>query len=227
MRRALTAGPRPSPVPLSYAQRRLWFLERLEAGQGQGQESPHAGGTYAIPLAVRLTGELDRAALEGALCDLVARHESLRTVFPEVLGVPRQEVVAASAARVGLEVASVTEDELAAALASAVGRGFDLARELPLRAHLYALETSSGAAVADHVLLLVLHHIAGDGWSLRPLLRDLGGAVPGATGGHTSLAAVACRCSTPTTRCGSRRFWAKREKPTARSRGSWSSGRRL
>ena len=174
VRRALTAGPRPSPVPLSYAQRRLWFLERLEAGQGQGQESPHAGGTYAIPLAVRLTGELDRAALAGALCDLIARHESLRTVFPEVLGVPRQEVVAASAARVGLEVASVTEEELAAALASAVGRGFDLARELPLRAHLYALETSSGAAVADHVLLLVLHHIAGDGWSLRPLLRDLG-----------------------------------------------------
>ena len=123
---------------------------------------------------MRLTGELDRAALEGALCDLMARHESLRTVFPEVLGVPRQEVVAASAARVGLEVTSVTEDELAAALASAVGRGFDLARELPLRAHLYALETSSGAAVADHVLLLVLHHIAGDGWSLRPLLRDLG-----------------------------------------------------
>ena len=78
------------------------------AGQGRGRRRPHAGGTYAIPLAVRLTGELDRAALEGALCDLVARHESLRTVFPEVLGVPRQEVVAASAARVGLEVASVT-----------------------------------------------------------------------------------------------------------------------
>ena len=74
----------------------------------------------------------------------------------------------------GSRSTSVTEDELAAALASAVGRGFDLARELPLRAHLYALEASSGAAVADHVLLLVLHHIAGDGWSLRPLLRDLG-----------------------------------------------------
>ena len=82
---------------------------------------PHAGGTYVIPLAVRLTGELDRAALEGALCDLIERHESLRTVFPEVLGVPRQEVVAASAARVELEVASVTEDELAAALASSGG----------------------------------------------------------------------------------------------------------
>ena len=125
MRRAARRGCRvPPQVPLSYAQRRLWFLERLEAGQGpESAAGPHAGGTYAIPLAVRLTGELDRAALEGALCDLIERHESLRTVFPEVLGVPRQEVVAASAARVELEVASVTEDELAAALARAVGRG--------------------------------------------------------------------------------------------------------
>ena len=122
VRRALTAGPRPSQVPLSYAQRRLWFLERLEAGQGpESAAGPHAGGTYAIPLAVRLTGELDRAALEGALCDLIERHESLRTVFPEVLGVPRQEVVAASAARIELEVTSVTEDELAAALACCGG----------------------------------------------------------------------------------------------------------
>ena len=175
VRRALTAGPRPSQVPLSYAQRRLWFLERLEAGQGpESAAGPHAGGTYAIPLAVRLTGELDRAALEGALCDLIERHESLRTVFPEVLGVPRQEVVAASAARVELEVTNVTEDELAAALARAVGRGFDLARELPLRAHLYAIEATPGQVASEHVLLLVLHHIAGDGWSLRPLLRDLG-----------------------------------------------------
>ena len=145
--------------------------------RGRGWSSaagPHAGGTYAIPLAVRLTGELDRAALEGALCDLIERHESLRTVFPEVLGVPRQEVVAASAARVELEVTNVTEDELAAALARAVGRGFDLARELPLRAHLYAIEATPGQVASEHVLLLVLHHIAGDGWSLRPLLRDLG-----------------------------------------------------
>ena len=72
---------------------------RAEQRQVSGRP---AGGTYAIPLAVRLTGALDRAALEGALDDLVARHESLRTVFPETLGVPRQEMLAASAARLGL-----------------------------------------------------------------------------------------------------------------------------
>jgi len=177
VRRALVAGPRPQPVPLSDAQRRLWFLERLEAGTG----SPHAeglgaaaGGTYAIPLSVRLAGELDRDALEAALNDLVGRHESLRTIFPEVLGVPRQEVVAAAAARLELETTSVAEQELAAAQAAVVGRGFDLARELPLRAQLYALVGSENSGPPEHVLLLVLHHIAGDGWSLRPLLRDLG-----------------------------------------------------
>ncbi|HWA53674.1 MAG TPA: amino acid adenylation domain-containing protein, partial [Solirubrobacterales bacterium] len=181
----LVAGPRPSVVPLSYAQRRLWFLERLEGGAGGGQGGQQGGpgaaaeggasaaGAYAIPLAMRLSGELDRAALEGALNDLVGRHESLRTVFPETSGVPRQEIVAASLAQVGLEVASVTAGEVAGALGAAVSRGFDLARELPLRAHLYALEDAAEGA-AEHVLLLVLHHIAGDGWSLRPLLRDLG-----------------------------------------------------
>ena len=109
MRRCV-AQARPAEVPLSYAQRRLWFLERLEGGE-DGRDGA-GGGTYAIPLAVRLSGALDRAALEGALNDLVARHESLRTVFPESAGVPRQEIVAASAARIGLEVAASTEASL-------------------------------------------------------------------------------------------------------------------
>ena len=81
--------------PLSYAQRRLWFLERLEGAA--------SGTTYVIPLAVRLRGALDRAALEGALGDLVERHESLRTVFPDRLGVPRQEILPAAAARLALD----------------------------------------------------------------------------------------------------------------------------
>ena len=113
------------------------------------------------------SGDLDRAALAGALCDVVGRHESLRTVFPERLGVPRQEVLPAASASVELLVEAVSEDELGAALSAAAGRGFDLSRELPLRAHLFVLSAE------EHVLLVVLHHIAGDGWSLGPLWRDL------------------------------------------------------
>ena len=118
-------------------------------------------------MAVRLTGALDVAALEAALGDLVARHESLRTVFPDTLGVPRQLILEAAAARPKLAVTSVTEASLPAALAQAARQGFDLAGELPLRAHLFALGQS------EHVLLLLVHHIAGDGWSLAPLARDL------------------------------------------------------
>ena len=177
----LVAGPRPAEIPLSYAQRRLWFLERLEdSGGGPSSGSAPSGGSaqsaYVIPLAVRLAGRLDRAALDGALCDLMARHESLRTVFPEHLGVPRQSILEPHGARpgfgpgfgLGLAVVAVDEAGLAAAVSAALGRGFDLSCELPLRAHLFELSAER------HVLLLLLHHIAGDGWSLGPLSRDLG-----------------------------------------------------
>ena len=165
-RASLRVMARPAEIPLSYAQRRLWFLDRLEGAA--------AGGTYTIPFAVRLTGALDRPALEAALNDVVARHESLRTLFPERLGVPRQEILSPSAARVALAVEEVSEPALADALSRASRRGFDLASEPPLRAQLYALgENASGEA--EHVLLLLLHHIAGDGWSLSPLWRDLAG----------------------------------------------------
>src|SRR4029450_3844593 len=156
-RAGLRAVARPAEVPLSYAQRRLWFLERLEGGRAN----------YTIPLAVRLRGDLDVAALEAALGGVGARPGSLRTVFAERDGVPRQVILPAGAAGVGLSVCGVSEGELGAALSAAAGVAFDLERDAPLRAHLFEV------GAREHVLLLVLHHIAGDGWSLAPLARDL------------------------------------------------------
>ncbi|MFF3445283.1 amino acid adenylation domain-containing protein [Streptosporangium sp. NPDC002721] len=148
-----TPRARPEIVPLSYAQRRLWFLNRLDGGNG----------AYNLPFAVRLSGQVDVGALRAALADVTARHETLRTVFPEDAdGHPHQVVLAAAPE---LEVVSGPWEE-------AVGRGFDLTSEPPLRACLY--ETGPDATGrAGHVLLLVAHHIAADGWSLAPLARDL------------------------------------------------------
>ena len=157
-RPALRALARPAEIPLSYAQRRLWFLDRLEG----------SSATYTIPLALRVRGALDLSALEAAVGDLVGRHESLRTIFPDTLGVPRQQILDADAARPRVAVTAVDEGSLAGALSAAAGAGFDLASEPPLRVHVFALGES------EHVILLLLHHIAGDGWSLAPLLRDLG-----------------------------------------------------
>src|SRR5262249_53512228 len=93
------------------------------------------------------------------------------------LGVPRQQILVGDAALPKLLVADVSEAALAEGLANAAGQGFDLAGELPLRAHLFAVGTD------EHVLLLVLHHIAGDGWSLAPLWRDLAASYGAGCGG--------------------------------------------
>ncbi|WP_328718508.1 amino acid adenylation domain-containing protein [Streptomyces sp. NBC_00247] len=152
---------RPEVVPLSFAQQRLWFLDRLDS----------QGGMYNIPLAVRLRGPLDAVLLRSALERVTVRHEALRTVFPETDGRPRQLVL--DTAGISLPVCETDESELAAALVAESVRGFDLAREVPVRASLFVIGPE------DHVLLVVLHHIAGDGWSLAPLMRDLRSAYLG------------------------------------------------
>ncbi|MCX4587514.1 non-ribosomal peptide synthetase [Streptomyces sp. NBC_01481] len=167
-RLALTVRQRPEVMPLSFAQRRLWFIHKMEG--------PSA--TYNIPLALRLTGELDRDALRAALGDVVARHESLRTVFPEAEGVPCQQVLAPEAAVPRLTVTPTTETELPDVLTSAARHAFDLAVEPPLRANLFELSAQ------EYVLLLVVHHIAGDGWSLGPLASDLTRAYTARTQGQ-------------------------------------------
>nr|WSX25249.1 amino acid adenylation domain-containing protein [Streptomyces tubercidicus] len=157
-RAPLTAtDPRPPHVPLSPAQRRLWFAYQLEG------PSP----TYNIPHALRLTGPVHHNALTRALADLTDRHETLRTRITEHDGEPRQTVLPADRARPGLPLVRTTEDQLPHHLAEQAAHAFDLTHETPLRATLYRLGEH------DHVLLLLMHHIAGDGWSLAPLLNDL------------------------------------------------------
>ncbi|MFD8705383.1 amino acid adenylation domain-containing protein, partial [Kitasatospora sp. NPDC059648] len=166
-RQALVPRPRRDPMPLSFAQRRLWFLQQFGA----------LSATYHLPLALRLSGELDRTALDAALADVVARHETLRTVFPHTAGVPYQRVLDAAEAAVPLTARAAGEAEVPALLREAAVRGFDLTSEVPLRAELFEV------APDEHVLLLVMHHIAGDGWSMGPLTRDLATAYTARRGG--------------------------------------------
>ncbi|PAZ13584.1 non-ribosomal peptide synthetase, partial [Streptomyces sp. SA15] len=165
----------PGPLPLTAAQRRMWALHRMQG----------PGATYNLPCAFRLTGAPDRHALEEALRDVVRRHGILRTRYPETDGEPVQEVLPPHAAdRLALVTRATAEDTLPADLTRAARIPFDLAADLPLRATLFELPPAlDGRPV--HVLLLVLHHIAGDGWSLRPLLRDLGHAYTARRLGHT------------------------------------------
>ncbi|MFJ8467827.1 amino acid adenylation domain-containing protein [Streptomyces swartbergensis] len=153
-RPAVRPVPRPDTVPLSPAQRRLWFLHRMEG--------PSA--TYNVPLGLRITGPLDRAALKAALGDVVGRHEALRTVFPDTDGVAHQRVLTPEEARPRLESHEEARPEQ---LALAARYAFDLGSDLPLRAELFT------AGPDEHVLVLVVHHIAGDAWSMGPLARDL------------------------------------------------------
>ncbi len=164
----------PGHHPLSAAQRRMWATHRLHG--------PTA--TYNLPCAVDLRGPLDAAALRAALLDVVRRHDILRTRYPDTGGEPVQEVLAPhEPGPVDLGVRTTTDADLAAALTEAARLPFDLTARPPLRAHLFALPAAPDGR-PRHTLLLVLHHIAGDGWSLGPLLRDLAHAYTARAGGH-------------------------------------------
>ena len=156
----LSPAARPNLVPLSFGQQRMWFLNQLDV----------TSAAYNIPLALRLTGDLDVAALEAALGDVARRHESLRTVFPEAGGTPRQEILGGPAGRVALMLGQAAETDLPELLTAEASRGFDLRTELPWRAALWTVSPS------EQVLMIVMHHIAGDGWSMGVLARDLGTA---------------------------------------------------
>ncbi|MEV6616710.1 amino acid adenylation domain-containing protein [Streptomyces sp. NPDC051051] len=158
-RPALGDAVRPERVPLSFAQERMWFLNRLDDG----------AATYNIPLLVPLDADLDTEALQAALGDLTDRHESLRTVVAEHDGVPYQRIVPPGELRPRLHRVDCPAAETAAHVAAALRHRFDLTAQSPLAAWLLGTGT-------DRTLLLVLHHSAADGWSLRPFADDLGTA---------------------------------------------------
>ncbi|RYJ21858.1 non-ribosomal peptide synthetase [Streptomyces sp. L-9-10] len=151
----IAASARPDRVPLSAAQRRLWFFSRLSG----------PNPVYNMSFAVRLSGPLSVRHLRAALVDVLDRHESLRTTVTELDGEPCQHI--RTAEEPPFEEVAASEGELPGLLADAAAHVFDLGTELPVRVLL--CET----APERHVLLILLHHIAADGWSLAPLARDL------------------------------------------------------
>ncbi|TDC13131.1 hypothetical protein E1284_21145 [Actinomadura bangladeshensis] len=153
-RPALEPGERPARIPLSSAQRRLWLLDQLL------REDDGPRDAYHLPLAVRLRGDLDLAALEAAIGDVTARHESLRTVFAEHDGTPYQRILDPDEARPALEVATCAPEEV-------IARPFDLAADVPLRVAVFP------EGEREHLLLAVFHHIAFDEWSFGPFARDV------------------------------------------------------
>ncbi|MGB6244356.1 amino acid adenylation domain-containing protein, partial [Gordonia sp. (in: high G+C Gram-positive bacteria)] len=149
------AQPRPDRIPLSFAQQRMWFLNQFEPG----------GATYNIPSVLRVTGDLDVAALHAAVIDVVTRHEVLRTTFPADAGVPAQ--VIADPDRIADEPGLWAVVDTEAELTAAVTTGFDVTAQWPLRVRLWPI------GEREFVLATVVHHIAADGESMAPLITDL------------------------------------------------------
>ncbi|WCT04448.1 amino acid adenylation domain-containing protein [Rhodococcus qingshengii] len=148
---------RPELVPLSLAQQRMWFLNRFE---------PESAVDH-IPVALRLSGALDVDALQGALEDLIERHEILRTVYPEVDGVGYQRLVDIAAVVPNLTPIRVDESAIVERVTDFVTPGFDVTTEVPIRAALFQF------AADEFVLVFVVHHISGDGFSMGPLTKDI------------------------------------------------------
>jgi amino acid adenylation domain-containing protein len=156
-RPVLSRQPRPERIPLSPAQQRMWFLSRFDP----------ASPAYNMPLAVRLTGELNVPALQQAVHDVLERHESLRTVFPEHDGEPVQIVVPAETVELDLSPTIVAEDAVDAHVLSVVARGFDVSTTVPIRGRLLRVSDN------ELILVVVVHHISADGFSMAPLARDV------------------------------------------------------
>src|SRR5215203_5320428 len=151
------------PIPAASGQRRLWFLEQMEPG------SP----LYNIPYLVRLSGPLDARALDRALGAVVERHEALRTNFVAVGSEPTQQIKTSWALDLPITDLSAVakadrENELKRLTVEEAKKPFDLQNDLMLRVRLFRLSAE------EHALMIVMHHIASDGWSMAVLYRELG-----------------------------------------------------
>jgi amino acid adenylation domain-containing protein len=158
----LVSRPRPSHVPLSFAQQRLWFLEQLFPGNR----------AYHVPLSLRFSGHLDRSAFARSLDALRKRHEVLRTSFPLVSGEPVQKIEPPQTERLPLIDLSALPHRRADTAAREIvtshsSAPFDLLHGPGIRCALVCLDKT------DHVACLTLHHIVTDGWSMNVLVREM------------------------------------------------------
>ena len=173
--RSIPSVDRDRPIPLSFAQQRLWFLDKMCM----------TGNAYNMPFVLHLRGQLDRSALQVSLNQLIARHEPLRTHFGEHDGTPVQLIDASFTVKLSLVDLSTDPCEqqevaLHAQLQQAIAYQFDLHTQPPIRVQLFQLSKT------EHVLLILLHHIASDGWSLTVLSQDLSSLYKAALLNHPS-----------------------------------------
>ncbi|MGB6277562.1 MAG: amino acid adenylation domain-containing protein, partial [Rhodococcus sp. (in: high G+C Gram-positive bacteria)] len=154
---ALVATVRPERIPLSLAQQRMWFLNRFDADST----------AYNIPFALRLTGELDVAALQVAIMDVIDRHESLRTVYPDTADGPQQSILDAAQTVPNLMPVPTSAADIQRQVFTLASTTFDVTVNVPIQARLFEI------GPREHVIAMVVHHISADGWSMGPLARDL------------------------------------------------------
>jgi amino acid adenylation domain-containing protein len=146
---------RPAQIPLSFSQKRLWFIDRL-----------HGSLSYHIPIVLRLNGPIDENALAEAFKKVIIRHEILRTVIEETDGVPYQKILTPDNWVLSFSVVE-SDHDIAGMVLQEVKKSFDLSKDYMLRAHLI------GMSEMDHILIIVMHHIVSDGWSRSIFIDEL------------------------------------------------------
>lgn len=174
--KSIPLAPRDRPIPLSNAQQRLWFIDQLEGGNRC---------TYIIPLALRLKGRLHIWALEAAINEMIRRHEALRTVFDAVEGRPVQVIkpqldLKVTVTDIHEQLDGKRDEAILQLIQQEAMVGFDLREGPLLRVGIIHV------AEDDHVLLLTLHHIITDGWSIGVIIRELGTLYTAYSNGNVS-----------------------------------------